>query len=88
MCVAVLPAGLSGRKQGYQNSCPMMKCMCEPLLLFVPNTLSKPYAQSRPMRPIIGRNTRTPTPAERFMSKGLNFFMSFHALPPSAKARA
>ena len=35
--------------------------------------------------PIIGRKIRTPTPAERFKSNGLNFLISFQALPASKK---
>ena len=47
-----------------------------------PKTSSKPYAQSIPNRPTIGKNIRTPTPAERFMSNGLKSFTLDHALPP------
>src|SRR5574344_1221458 len=49
----------------------------------VESALSKPYAQSIPIIPTIGRKIRTPKPAERFISKGLNFLVSYHALPPS-----
>ena len=56
---------------------------------FVPveRALSKPYAQSIPISPTIGRKMRTPTPAERFMSKGLNLLVSYYAFPPSRNPR-
>ena len=72
-------------KNEYQNCCPIMKWNW--LLSFLVG-LSNPYPQSTPSRPIIGRNTLTPTPAERLIWKGLNFLISGQQLPPSRNSRA
>ena len=60
----------------------------QPLYWLDPLILSKPYAQSIPIIPIIGRKIRTPTTAERFNWNGLNLLTSVHALPPSMKPSA
>ena len=65
-----------------------MKWKLLPPALRCPLTLSKPYAQSIPIIPNIGKKIRTPTPAERLRSKGLYPFIELNALPASRKVSA
>lgn len=50
---------------------------------FLPlKSVSNPYPQSIPKRPIMGKKTRTPTPAARLMEKGLKSRISLQQFPP------
>ena len=55
----------------YYNSCPSTKWNCEPLYCLEPLIGSNPQPQSIPISPNIGKNRRTPTPAERLRLNGL-----------------
>ena len=57
--------------KGDYNSCPRTKWNCEPPYWREPLIGSKPHPQSIPIKPNIGKKSRTPTPAERLRLNGL-----------------